>query len=119
MIDYRSDDSSRRSAPLSPGVDKALNGVAGETANQAVQAVRPGGQMVDLTGSATAARPGVRVIRDYVVRADGTRLASIARMIEAGHQGGGPTGLPLRNAARRLELVQSKHVRGKIVLGVA
>ena len=41
--------------------------------------------MVDLTGSATAERPDVRVIKDYVVRADGDRLASIARMIDGGH----------------------------------
>jgi NADPH:quinone reductase-like Zn-dependent oxidoreductase len=40
------------------GVDKALNGVSGETANQAVQTSRDGGRMVDLTGSASVVRLG-------------------------------------------------------------
>ena len=86
VIDYQSEDLREAIRSRYPqGVDKAVNGVEGETANQVVQALRDGGQMVDLTGSATAERPDVRVIKDYVVRADGNRLASIARMIDGGH----------------------------------
>ena len=102
------------------GVDKAVNGVEGETANQVVQVLRDGGQMVDLTGSATAGRSDVRVIRDYVVRADGDRLASITRMIDDGHlRLEVQQVFPFDRASAALELVQSKHVRGKIVLGIA
>ena len=86
VIDYQSEDLVEAIRSRYPqGVDKAVNGVEGETANQVVQALRDGGQMVDLTGSATAGRPDVRVIKDYVVRADGDRLATIARMIDDGH----------------------------------
>lgn len=40
--------------------------------------------MVDLTGSVSVVRPGVRVDTEYVVRADADRLACVARMIDDG-----------------------------------
>jgi NADPH:quinone reductase-like Zn-dependent oxidoreductase len=118
VIDYQSEDLREAIRSRYPsGVDKAVNGVEGETANQVVQALRDGGQMVDLTGSATAERPDVRVIKDYVVRADGTRLASIARMIDGGHlRLEVQQVFPFERAPAALELVQGKHVRGKVVL---
>ena len=121
VIDYTSEDLVEAIHSRYPqGVDKALNGVEGETADQVVQALRDGGQMVDLTGSATAGRPGVRVIRDYVVRADGDRLASIARMIDDGHlRVEVQQVFPFDRAPAALELVQAKHVRGKLVLEIA
>ena len=86
MIDYATEDLVEAIHSRYPdGVDKALNGVEGETADQVVQGLHDGDQMADLTGSATAGRSDVRVIKDYVVRADGNRLASIARMIDGGH----------------------------------
>ena len=76
--------------------------------------------MVDLTGSATAERPGVRVVKDYVVRADGDRLASITRMIDAGHiRVEVEQVFPFERAPAALERVQAKHVRGKVVLEIA
>ncbi len=82
--------------------------------------LRDGGQMVDLTGSATAGRSDVRVIKDYVVRADGNRLASIARMIDGGHlRLEVQQVFPFETRPAALELVQGKHVRGKVVLEVA
>jgi NADPH:quinone reductase len=121
VIDYQSEDLREAIRSRYPrGVDKAVNGVEGETANQVVQALRDGGQMVDLTGSATAERPDVRVIKDYVVRADGNRLASIARMIDGGHlRLEVQQVFPFERAPAALELVQGKHVRGKVVLEVA
>ncbi len=121
VIDYQSEDLLEAIHSRYPrGVDKAVNGVEGETADRVVQALRDGGQMVDLTGSATAERPGVRVIKDYVVRADGDRLASITRMIDAGHlRVEVEQVFPFETRPAALELVQSKHVRGKIVLGIA
>jgi NADPH2:quinone reductase len=121
VIDYSTEDLLDAIQSRYPrGVDKALNGVEGETADRVVQALREGGQMVDLTGSATAGRPGVRVIRDYVVRADGDRLATITRMIDAGQlRVEVQQVVPFDRAPAALELVQSKHVRGKIVLEIA
>ena len=42
------------------GVDKALNGVEGESAEQLLRVLRSGGQMVDLTGSLSTARTDAR-----------------------------------------------------------
>ena len=121
VIDYTTEDLVEAIHSRYPhGVNKALNGVEGETADQVVQVLRDGGQMVDLTGSATAGRSGVRVIRDYVVRADGDRLATITQMIDDGHlMVEIQQVVPFDRAPAALELVQSKHVRGKIVLGIA
>jgi NADPH:quinone reductase-like Zn-dependent oxidoreductase len=63
-------------------VDKVLNGVAGETANELLETLRSGGRMVDLTGSATAVKPGILVDSEYVVRADAAGLGRLARMID-------------------------------------
>ena len=59
------------------GVDKALNGVAGEMADQVVLTLREGGRMVDLTQSVTVKRPGVLIDAEYVVEADAERLAGL------------------------------------------
>jgi NADPH:quinone reductase len=84
-----------------------------------VQVLRDGGQMVDLTGSATAERPDVRVIKDYVVRADGDRLASIARMIDGGHlKVEIQQAVPFEGAPAAIERIRDKHVRGKLVLQI-
>jgi NADPH:quinone reductase-like Zn-dependent oxidoreductase len=102
------------------GVDKALNGVDGETANQVVRAVRPGGHIVDLTASATAKVENVRVDTDYVVKADADRLAVLARMVDAGELKLEIAELvPFRRAPQGLATVLSKHVRGKVGLKVA
>ena len=52
------------------GVDKALNGGPGATANAVARALRKGGQMVDLTGSASIVRPDVSIETDDIVQHD-------------------------------------------------
>jgi NADPH:quinone reductase-like Zn-dependent oxidoreductase len=102
------------------GVDKALNGVSGEEANRVVGTLRQGGRMVDLTGSVSVLSPGVRVNREYVVRADGDRLARLARMIDDGRLTVEIQDImPFDRAPDALEVVQAKHVRGKVVLEIA
>lgn len=120
VIDYRSEDLLQAIRSRYPqGVDRAINGVEGETADRVVQVLREGGLMVDLTGSATAERPGVRIIKDYVVRADGDRLASITRMFNAGHlELEVQQVVPFEHAPTALELVLARQVRGKVVLGI-
>ena len=76
--------------------------------------------MVDLTGSVSEVPSGVCVDREYVVRADGNRLAQVARMIDDQRLTVEVQDLiPFECAADALELVQAKHVRGKIVLDIA
>jgi NADPH:quinone reductase len=101
------------------GVDKALNGVDGETANQVVRAVRPGGHVVDLTGSATAGAEDVRVDTDYVVKADAERLTALARMVDEGKLKLEIAELvPFQRAPQGLATVMTKHVRGKVALKI-
>lgn len=118
VIDYTSEDVVKAIRAHYPdGVDKALNGVSGDAANQAVAALRDGGHMVDLPGAVTVRRPGVRIDSDYVVRGDGTRLWTIAHMIDdallAVHV---QEIIPFQRAPDALDMVLSRHVRGKVVL---
>jgi NADPH:quinone reductase-like Zn-dependent oxidoreductase len=121
VIDYVAEDVVKAVRARYPGgVDKALNGVDGERANEAVRALRDGGRMVDLTGSASPERPGVRVETDYVVRADAARLARIARLIDERQLAVEVQEvIPFEDVPRALAVIQAKHVRGKIVLEIA
>jgi NADPH2:quinone reductase len=101
------------------GVDKALNGVEGETADQVVRTLRDGGRMVDLAGSVSLRRSGVRIHTDYVVRADADRLTRLTRMIDDGQlRVEIQDVIPFERAPEALEVIQAKHVRGKIVLKI-
>lgn len=121
IVDYREvDDVAKAIREKYPqGVDKALNGVAGEEANEYVWALRDGGKMVDLPGSVTVERPLVEVISDYVVRADAARLKIVADMIDSGK-------LQLKihdivefeRAPVALDMVLTKHVHGKVALEI-
>jgi NADPH:quinone reductase-like Zn-dependent oxidoreductase len=121
VIDYTAEDVVEAVRARYPdGVDKALNGVSGEAANQAVATLRQGGKMVDLTGSVSVVPPGVSVDREYVVRADGDRLARLARMFDDdGLTVEVQDVIPFEHAPDALEVVKGKHVRGKIVLEIA
>jgi NADPH:quinone reductase-like Zn-dependent oxidoreductase len=121
VIDHTSQDVIKTiRAQFPDGVDKALNGVAGDDANQVVQAVRNGGVVVDLPGSISAARPGVRVISDYIVQGNGARLELLSRLIDDGrlrlefHKA-----VPFEHAPDALAMVLGKHVRGKVALAIS
>jgi NADPH:quinone reductase-like Zn-dependent oxidoreductase len=120
VIDYTEEDfvkAIHRGHPQ--GVDKALNGVGGDTADRAVRAVRAGGHIVDLTGLARASSPDVRVDADYAVKADGHRLKLLADMIDAGElRLEIEQILPLQQALTALATVLAKQVRGKMVLSI-
>lgn len=116
VIDYTKEniiDSVR--ARYKNGVDKALNGVAGETADRVAETLHDGGHMVDLTGSVSVSRPGVRIVSDYVVRADGERLQLLADMIDNKDlQVEIQEIFPFERAPEALKTVLNRHVRGKI-----
>lgn len=120
VIDYKAEDvvaAVRNRFPK--GVDKALNGVTGEAANQVVWTLREGGRMVDLPGTVSVARPGVQIDTDYVVGADAGRLGRLARMIDDGHlKVEIQDVVPFDKAPDALEMVLAKHVRGKIVIKI-
>ncbi|HVH42557.1 MAG TPA: NADP-dependent oxidoreductase [Labilithrix sp.] len=120
LIDYtRQDFVETIRANFPAGVDKALNGVEGATANKVIQAVRPRGHVVDLTGSATASLPDCRVDIDYVVRPDRVRLATLAHMFDRGElklEIAHP--VPFARARDGLAEVLTKQVRGVLVLKI-
>jgi NADPH2:quinone reductase len=120
LIDYTEEDFVHATRKLFPeGVDKALNGVEGATANKVVQAVRPRGHVVDLTGSTTSVLPDGRVDTDYVVRPNRVRLATLAQMfdrkelkLEVAHK------VAFKHASRGLAEVLAKQVRGVLALEI-
>lgn len=120
LIDYTRVDFVEATRRLFPeGVDKALNGVGGETANEVVKAVRPEGHVVDLTGSATASLPRGRVDTDYVVRPDRARLTTLARMFDRGElRLEVAHAVPFAHAPTGLAEVLEKSVRGVLVLKI-
>jgi NADPH:quinone reductase-like Zn-dependent oxidoreductase len=121
VIDYTTEDFVSAIYDRYPaGVDKALNGVEGDTADQAVRALKAGGRMVDLTGSVSIARPDVRVDSQYIVRGDGNRLMQVARMIDDGRLTLEIQDvIPFEHAPDAITIVEGKHVRGKLVLEIA
>lgn len=120
VIDYTKEniiDSVR--ARYKNGVDKVLNGVEGETADLVVETLHDGGHMVDLTGSVSVSRTGVRIVRDYVVRADGGRLQLLAEMIDNKElQVEIQEIFPFERAPEALETVLNRHGRGKIGIAI-
>jgi NADPH2:quinone reductase len=120
VIDYTTQDVVGAIRAKYPGgVDKALNGIPGETANEIVDAVRIGGHIVDLPRAISVKRPGVEIDSDFMVHGDGARLRLLSRMIDD---------LPIRveihdivpfeRAQEALDMVLGKHVRGKVVLEI-
>jgi NADPH:quinone reductase-like Zn-dependent oxidoreductase len=120
LIDYTKEDvvaAVRERWPA--GVDKILNGVTGEAARQALRALRDGGRMVDLPGELSDIPPGVEVITDYVVRADGDRLGRLATMIDYGELKIHVDAVYSFEAApKALARVLEKHVRGTLALAL-
>jgi NADPH:quinone reductase-like Zn-dependent oxidoreductase len=120
LIDYTREDLVEATRKVFPeGVDKVLNGVDGETANEVVKAVRPEGHVVDLTGSATASLPHGRVDTDYVVRPDRARLTTLARMFDRGELTLDVAhAVPFAHAPNGLAEVLEKRGRGVVVLKI-
>lgn len=121
VIDYtEADDLSKAIRAVFPGgVDKVLNCVRGEDANHYVWALKDGGTMVDLPGSVSVERPGVKIISNHVVRANGARLAALARLFDDGAlQVALHDIVPFADAQDALDEVLTGHVRGKVVLRI-
>jgi NADPH2:quinone reductase len=121
VIDYTAADDVVKviRAEYPKGVDKILNGVSGDIANEYVWTLRDGGRMVDLPGTVNVERPGVEVITDYVVRSDGARLRLLSQMIDNGLlQLAIHDVVPFVRAQEALDMVLTKHVRGKVVLEI-
>ena len=79
MIDYAAGNVSAAIRDRYPkGVNKALNGVSNEAANEYVSVLAASGHMIDLPHAITVQRADVRIDGDYVVRGDGIRLQMVS-----------------------------------------
>ena len=122
-VDYTQEDfrvAVRRWAP--GGVDLAYDTLGGEVQVRSAEVVRPGGLLVSLIAFADASALQARGIRtQYLfVRPQAAQLDELARLAEAGVVTPDVTAvLPLADAARAHEMIESGHTRGKIALRVA
>ena len=123
VIDYTSTDFVSAVREFFPeGVDVAFDTVGGEVQNRSAAAVARGGTLVSIlayTREAELRAMGIQC--KYVfVRPDGRQLARIASLIDAGKLRTHLSAvLPLEQAAKAHEMIETGHTRGKIVLSVA
>lgn len=119
VIDHDAEDVIRAILSRYPGgIPKALNGVPGDAANAYVEAMAAGGQLIDLPGDITAAKPGVRVDTSYLVQADGSRLTRLAEMLDDFLRVEFSGVFDFEHAPQALGRVLAKHVRGKLELRI-
>ncbi|HET9982940.1 MAG TPA: NADP-dependent oxidoreductase [Longimicrobiales bacterium] len=121
IVDYRHEDWPDRVRAAHPeGVDAVLDAAGGKTGERALEALRDGGRLAELTADAPSNPPrGIRVLTVAAV-ADAERLALVSRMVEEGRlQVRVQRVLPLREAAHAHEVVEKGHVHGKVILDAA
>ena len=103
-------------------VDVVLDTIGGDTQERSFKALKKGGILVSLVQPPSenlAAKYGVRALF-YGAHASSSNLAEIAKLIDSGKvKTVVGTVLPLAEARRAHELIQSGHTRGKIVLKAA
>lgn len=106
---------------IAHGMDVVFDTVGGDMFQRAFKTLKPGGFMVTIVAfpNGEAERHGVEVVRQYA-KANATDLAAITQLVNDGkvtpHL---DTVLPFNRLKQALELSESGHVRGKIVLSMA
>lgn len=121
-IDYRADDVAKVVRDLCPGgVDVIFDCVGGNVLTASAALLKDGGRLVSILDPGTLdSLRGRGIDASYVfVEPDACQLRHIGEMIDAGRVRTYLSAvLPLEEAARAHERVESQHVRGKIVLRV-
>jgi NADPH:quinone reductase-like Zn-dependent oxidoreductase len=118
IVDYHAGDAAVQVRALYPsGVDAALDAVGGASARTTIRAVKAGGRFAELTGE-DATAPNVTVAH-VESKPSAERLRAITALIDDRklHAEIAQT-FPLAEARAAQELVESRHVRGKVVLRV-
>ncbi|MHB0937081.1 MAG: NADP-dependent oxidoreductase [Armatimonadota bacterium] len=103
-------------------VDVVLDTVGGDTTERSWQVLKPDGFLVSLITRIPEGEPEKHGVRGalLVSRADGSELAEVARLIDAGTvKPIVTTVLPLSEARKAHEMSETHHMQGKIVLRVA
>ena len=123
LIDYRAEDFVTATRRLFPdGVDVVFDTVGGAVQMRSAEVVRNGGVLVSILAFQDEAGVRTRGVepRYVFVSPNAGQLKRLARLVEAGKfKPCVGTRLPLAEASRAHELIESQHTRGKIVLEVA
>ncbi len=105
-------------------VDVVLETVGGDYGERSLRSLRPGGLLVTVVERANAvlrekAEAAGRRFAGVTVEPDHTGLEALSALVDSGHlrPDVGHT-LPLADAPKAHELIESGHVQGKIVLAV-
>jgi NADPH:quinone reductase-like Zn-dependent oxidoreductase len=121
VLDYATE----RFEDVLSGFDVVIDGIGGDTARRSLSVLRPGGTLVSLpsgswpTMTEDAAAVGIRATGFWVVP-DGRTLSVIGRLITSGDvKVTADAVFPLAEAAEAHRLLETGHVRGKIVLRVS
>jgi NADPH:quinone reductase-like Zn-dependent oxidoreductase len=121
VIDYTREDVGDAVRSRFPdGVDALLECVGGENFDLSLRAVRRGGRAVGLFDEPPGGAPdGVRVAT-LVGRPSASRLAELARLVDAGQlRIEVQETLPLAAAAKAHAVIEAGHARGKVVLTIS
>jgi NADPH:quinone reductase-like Zn-dependent oxidoreductase len=117
-VDYAAE----RFEDVAKDVDVVLDAVGGETTGRSIGVLKKGGILITIAGptpTREAKEAGVRAT-GMLVKRDGAQLRQIGELIDSGKlKIVVSRELPLSEAAKAHELIESKHTRGKIVLKVA
>ncbi len=121
VIDYRKTDFVQAIREAHPrGVDAVLECVDGENVLRSLKTLRSGGRLVSIvTWPERPVRSDISTL--YIIgQPDLERLTTLARLIDEGQlQVHVQQVLPLEQASQAHHVVESRHLRGKIVLNVA
>lgn len=120
-IDYRAENFMSHLREKEPhGVDVLLDCVGGATLERSYDLVKPGGvlvSVVDMPDADRSEKCGIKKAGFVFVTPNGEQLGRIADLLQAGAvRVPEVSEMPLDQAARALELLQTRHVRGKLVL---
>jgi NADPH:quinone reductase-like Zn-dependent oxidoreductase len=103
-------------------IDVVLDTIGGETQKRSWGVLRPGGILVSIVQPPSEEEATAHKVRGVFLRSDhnrGDQLAKIAKLVVSGQiKVHVETVLPLHEARKALEMSQSGHARGKIVLKV-
>ncbi len=104
------------------GLDVVFDTVGGEVQERSAGVLKPGGKLVSILAFAKEAelRAKGADCRYVFVRPEGRQLAKLAKLADAGKlKVTLAATLPLEEAAKAHEMIDSRHTRGKIVLKIA
>lgn len=123
IIDYNVVDFREAFRALYPdGADIVVDGVGGEVLHKSADIIKPSGRLVSIVRSPAeeATLHTKEYFRSLFVRPDGQQLSELTKWAERGQF---KTSLayvfPLEEASKAHEILETRHVRGKIVLRVS